>query len=379
MFPLNAFVAIALLAATGAFAQTEYVGRIRIPDISGYRTLKCDFHVHTVFSDGDVWPTFRVQEAAAEGLDAIALTDHLEYQPKAEYVSKDRNAPHMLARKEAAEAGLILIPGAEITRSMPPGHLNALFVQDANALIKDDWKDAIAEAARQGAIILWNHPGWEGQQPDGRARWYDEHSFLFSRGYIAGMEIVNYRDYYPEVFDWCREKQIAVVGNSDTHQPIDFEFGTKPDRLRPITLVFARERTAASIKEAILQRRTAVLRGWTLYGEDRWLQQIFEQSVAFGATSITMTGRERVRIQLTNTSDISYTLALAGEDSILQFPRKVELMPGKTALFSIRPRSNKLSWAQPITAHYRVTNLLVAPGKALTVPLTFDVVVKPGN
>ncbi len=31
------------------------------PNILGYKTLKCDFHQHTVFSDGDVWPSIRVR------------------------------------------------------------------------------------------------------------------------------------------------------------------------------------------------------------------------------------------------------------------------------------------------------------------------------
>ncbi len=55
---------------------------INIPDIPGYITLKCDFHMHTVFSDGIVWPTYRVNEAWEDGLDVIAISDHLEYQPK---------------------------------------------------------------------------------------------------------------------------------------------------------------------------------------------------------------------------------------------------------------------------------------------------------
>jgi len=50
---------------------------VNLPDIPGYVTLKCDFHMHTVFSDGDVWPTVRVDEALRDGLDAIAITDHL--------------------------------------------------------------------------------------------------------------------------------------------------------------------------------------------------------------------------------------------------------------------------------------------------------------
>ena len=47
---------------------------IRLPEIDGYNLLKCDFHIHTIFSDGIVWPTLRIQEAWEEGLDAIDIT-----------------------------------------------------------------------------------------------------------------------------------------------------------------------------------------------------------------------------------------------------------------------------------------------------------------
>ena len=60
----------------------------QIPDIPGYMTLKCDFHMHKVFSDGKVWPTVRVAEALKEGLDAIALTDHID-KDKADVDTKD--------------------------------------------------------------------------------------------------------------------------------------------------------------------------------------------------------------------------------------------------------------------------------------------------
>lgn len=53
-------------------------GDIKIPDILGYKTLKCDLHLHTVFSDGTVWPAERVEEAWRKGLDAVAITDHIE-------------------------------------------------------------------------------------------------------------------------------------------------------------------------------------------------------------------------------------------------------------------------------------------------------------
>lgn len=34
-----------------ALAQMDSRKDVRIPDIPGYLTLKCDFHMHTIFSD----------------------------------------------------------------------------------------------------------------------------------------------------------------------------------------------------------------------------------------------------------------------------------------------------------------------------------------
>ena len=64
---------LCVVFAVGA-ASAYTPNKIVIPDIEGYKTLKCDFHMHTIFSDGNVWPTTRVKEAVWEGMDAIAIT-----------------------------------------------------------------------------------------------------------------------------------------------------------------------------------------------------------------------------------------------------------------------------------------------------------------
>ena len=87
--------------------------------------------MHTVFSDGNVWPTVRIDEALRDGLDAISITDHLEYSPKKDFIPVDHNAAWKIAEGYAKERNLILVHGAEITRKMPPGHFNALFITDA--------------------------------------------------------------------------------------------------------------------------------------------------------------------------------------------------------------------------------------------------------
>lgn len=44
--------------------------------------------------------------------------------------------------------------------------MNAFFLTDANALDTDDPVQAVENAVKQGAFIMWNHPGW----PTGRSR-----------------------------------------------------------------------------------------------------------------------------------------------------------------------------------------------------------------
>lgn len=57
-----------------------------------------------VVADGSVWPDIRVMEALQDGLDAISLTEHLEYQlHKADIPHPDRNRSYELALREAKD------------------------------------------------------------------------------------------------------------------------------------------------------------------------------------------------------------------------------------------------------------------------------------
>lgn len=98
------------------------------------------------FSDGLVWPTVRVDEAYREGLDAISLTEHIEYRPHKKDIIADHNRSYELSQKQAKKLGILLIRGSEITRSMPPGHFNAIFLNDSNPLEQKAYKDAFNEA-----------------------------------------------------------------------------------------------------------------------------------------------------------------------------------------------------------------------------------------
>ena len=130
-----------LLATCLMNVQAQRRNEIQVPDLDGYTTLKCDFHMHTVFSDGLVWPTVRVDEAYREGLDAISLTEHIEYRPHKKDIVADHNRSFDLCQKQAEKLGILLIRGSEITRPMAPGHFNAIFLADSNPLEQKEYKD----------------------------------------------------------------------------------------------------------------------------------------------------------------------------------------------------------------------------------------------
>ena len=228
-------ILIFLLSAL-SFAQIRVRTDVNFPDIPGYKTLKCDFHMHTVFSDGNVWPSIRPEEAWRQGLDAIAITDHIEYQPHKEDIPPNFNRAAEIAIERGNLLDILVIKGAEITREMPPGHLNAIFINDAAKLNTQTWQEAISIASSQGAFIFWNHPGWRGQQPDGISKWYDEHTLLFEAGNLHGMEVVNEKEYYPEVFQWCLDKNLTMLSNSDVHDPILMSL-TSPRTVHPYQIL----------------------------------------------------------------------------------------------------------------------------------------------
>jgi hypothetical protein len=269
---------------------------IQIPDILGYKTLKCDFHMHTSFSDGSVWPTVRIDEAWSEGLDAISITDHIEYRPNKNILKGDLNESYKIAEKRAKAIDFLLVKGIEITRSKPLGHLNALFITDAEPLDVKDPIQAIETACEQGAFIMWNHPGW----PDNKATLYPVHEKLIKEKKIHGVETFNELEYYPVSFDWCREKNLAFMGCSDVHGLVSTLYG-KEKNARPLTLVFAKDRSVEGIKEALFAGRSAALFNGELAGKADLLTALLKESL-----SLRTINAEKGEVEIINTSDIPF-------------------------------------------------------------------------
>lgn len=345
-------VAVLLYAAMGLGQVRQ---EIRIPDILGYKTLKCDFHMHTVFSDGLVWPTVRVDEAWREGLDALSITDHIEYQPHKEDVPTNHNRPYEIALPRAKERGILLVKGAEITRDTPPGHFNAIFLDDIKPLDTEELLDCMAAADKQGAFIWWNHPGWK---PEHKG-WFDIHTTLYEKKYLRGIEVVNGRTYYPEAHQWALDKDLVFLGNSDIHSPSPLE-KTTPEAHRPMTLVFARKKSIPALKEAIVAGRTAVWFENRIIGRRQYLDALFEAAVRI--SDIEYEQEETVRFSLKNSSDLPFELQRVGKTG----PGELTLPGDGMARVKIAVASVE----KPAELSYVVKNFLIGPEKGLPVTLT---------
>jgi len=271
------------------------------PNIKGYITLKTDLHMHSVFSDGSVWPTIRVQEALRENLDAISLTEHLEYQPHAADIPHpDRNRAFELAFEEAKEHDLLIVPGSEITRSAPVGHSNAIFISDANTLMEKNADKAFAAAKKQKAFVFWNHPAWHAQSATGNPVLSDFQKERINEGELHGIEVINTVDYSKESLALALENDLTIMGTSDIHGLIDWDY-TEKGKHRPITLVFAKEKSNESLRKALFAGRTVAVYNSLLVGKEEFLKPLLQQSVEIKNVHY-LKGTQVLSVELKNVS-----------------------------------------------------------------------------
>ena len=334
---------------------------IDFPDVPGYLTLKADLHMHTVFSDGSVWPDIRVEEALRDSLDVIAITEHLEYQPhKDDIPHPDRNRAYDLAAEHAANK-LTVIRGSEITRSMPPGHANAIFIEDANKILTKDPMDAFKEAHAQGAFIFWNHPNWIAQYTDGVAKLSKMHEKLLKKGYLQGIEVVNETTYSVEALQIALDHNLTILGTSDIHGLIDWLYDVPAGGHRPVTLVFAREKSAAAIKEALFAGRTAVWFNNTLIGRQEMLVPLIESAVTVAGDAAYIESykgpSEVLEVQLANNSDAEFILYNKSGYTFHAHDEVIMLEPHSVTTVLVKTLTAK----KEIALTFTVLNAVVAP------------------
>ena len=294
---MKLIVTLVLACFTGStFAAEPLFDFPKLAD--GRDIVTADLHTHSIFSDGLVWPLVRVEEAVREGIDVLAATEHLEYQRHEGFVnSSDKNASHSIAVQSAEQANfhdIILVNGAEITRNFPPGHVNAVFIDDANKLLyplsrqnldpaeraknQENAMRALAAAKDQDAFIFWNHPNWIPHTPNGIAKPTPMHEQLIADGKLHGIEVANGtlgESYSEEAFQIALDFGLTVLATSDIHGLTAWTHDVGSGGHRPMTLVLAR-RTKDSVREALFDGNTVAWNREDLIGIEENVQSVLQ-------------------------------------------------------------------------------------------------------
>ena len=341
------------------------------PDAGGYKVLKADFHLHTVFSDGSVWPVTRVEEAYAEDLDVITLTEHIEYRPHLTDMSTtDHNRSYDLAKSAAERHGILLIRSTEITRGMPPGHLNIIDIQDANAFEKyvnrDNTSDtthvtqALAEGKRQGGFIFWNHTAYP--TPDDKSTWHPAHQRLVQEGLMMGIEVVNGERYESIAFQWCLDHNLTILSNTDVHSTMAQK--READGFKVMTLVLAKEKSQEAVMDALRNRRTVALWNNRLMGRREHVTPVVQGAIK----AVLYGGENQMLFEITNESGFPFTFQLSAlPDGFRVRNIPVTLNPHETVALSVRGETI------PANINMKMFNVWTTPTEnpEIAIPVTY--------
>lgn len=355
--------------------------QITFPEVEGYQVLKGEFHIHTLYSDGQVTPEVRVYEAWRDGLDVLAITDHPEYLNVA--FPDDRGRAYERAKHLAAQLNMLLIHSAEITTSstssasLRPARnsdYEAHFISDESPLSGDYPSVFKSVSQDQRGILVWAHPHTE---------WVPEARELLKSGRLDGIEIKNTQVgnrlgtqfslgtwFYPQVMDWCLENNLAVFAVSDAHWPIDLLVDRSKGERRPMTLVLSKSQDPQGVHEAIKQRRTLAYFNEMIWGSERWLKAVAEASLQLSYAPADLSGFSMSYFSVENRSSFPFVVRFAlneGDGSISfnagipslpgSLPKTMSLAPNATTLVPFTLKKNR-DQSSPLEIQLTVTNLL---------------------
>jgi hypothetical protein len=357
--------------------------RIVFPKLQdGRSVLAVDLHTHSVFSDGAVWPDVRVEEAKRDGLFALAVSEHLEYQPKsADIPHRDRNRAFAIASEAAkvkpdatgaSKAPLMVINGSEITKlTILPGHMNAVFITDANAMLPktglnavDAAREQLKTAVAQGGFTFWNHPYWTSQTPSGIATLDPVHAEFIRSGLLHGIEVANGADMSDEAFRIALDNNLTILGTSDIHGLIDWEYDLAGGGHRTATLVLTGSETPEGVKAALRAGDTVAVYNDNLIGKKANVEAVvratLKMEVGEAVPRSTVQG-----VRIINDSPVDYLIENLGPNDAYDEGHVFTVKSGSTFTLLMKnvPDPAKLA------LNFKVLNTYVAPREHLVVEL----------
>ncbi len=328
--------------------------------------ISSDLHIHTVFSDGAVWPTVRVDEAVRDSIDLISLTEHIEYQSHiSDIPHTNRNRSFQIAGGYIQNRPLAVVHGTEITKPMPPGHFNAIFINDANKFFDENkkplnFKKAIKEANKQGAFVFWNHPMWEANRSDGIAKLDPIHKEIINSKLLHGIEVVNFDTFSEEAMKIALENGLTMMGTSDVHVLIAWDFNIAKESFhRPITFIMSENRTIKSIRDALFRGDTFIWYRDLVIGKSNNLEQVIKNNFEIISKGYGYRDRNAVilELELVNNSVAPISLNYTGEYTFHNDYKFIELKPRSSKTIFVKTKKVE----KTLNFEFEILNYIIAP------------------
>ena len=352
-----------IIASLNSYSQKR---KVFFKSPAGVYFISSDLHIHSVFSDGAVWPTVRVDEAIRDSLDLISLTEHLEYQSHiSDIPHTNRNRSFQIAGGYVQKRPLAVVHGTEITKPMPPGHFNAIFVNDANKFFDKNKEPlnfikGIKEANNQGAFVFWNHPMWEANRSDGIAKLDSIHKEVINKKLLHGIEVVNFDTFSEEAMQIALDYELTMMGTSDVHILIEWDFNIEKESFhRPITFIMSKNRTIKSIRDALFNGDTFIWYRDLIIGKSNNLKQVIENNLEVISKGYGFKGRkvEILQLELRNKSVAPISLNYIGEYTFHNDYKFIELEPRSSKIIYVKTKKIK----EAIDLEFEILNYVIAP------------------
>ena len=324
-----------------------------------------DFQTHTVFSDGHVWPTFRVDEAWTNGLDALSITDHHNYFTRKKYVKTGNlNQSYNSSKNMAKKLNITLIKGIEWTGFSPHIHCNILFVKNANKYKNTTLLEALQEAKRQNSVVFWNHPcGHLGK--DDKVVMYPDVIKYVKQGLIHGVEAMTLRQNCLQILDFANKYNLTVYGNSDIHRSHKISLGNH----HPRTLIFTKSKLQSDIKKALIQGNTLAYGFNMIYGKQHLIKKLVTGAVQILNPQLKY--EKTLNIKLKNISSIPFQIHYNSYHNYLHLEKHFTIKENAISILPIKiyPKFTEKN----IQIFFRIINSYYNSKNQVQIKLSFSI------
>ena len=185
-------------------------------------------------------------------------------------------------------------------------------------------------------------------------------------GLLHGIEIANGDAYYPNAHRIAMEKDLALIGVSDVHELIDWDYRPEADHNpghRPVTLALAEEDSLQGMKEALFAKRTIVWWKDVLIGRQAHIDKLLAASLSIDSVDRTPWG---IKVNIRNISDAPFQVIERSGVPLTSQASIIEIAPNDITGVTMKAKS----LTAPIALNFEVLNALVAPNTPARVSLT---------